>query len=319
MRGRFEWNSWTAEGFRRAVEHFERAIGYDPKYAPAYAGISDSYAAMAYYGFVPPEVGYPRARQAAEQALAIDPDIADAHASLALTYLLWQFDWAAAEREFTTALRLNPQLAVAHATYALFLVTVGRHEEAIQQARMAQQMDPLSLLINMTVCWALHFADRSEEAVRETRRTRELSPGFQEAGNLLMRLYEILGRFEEAARIPLEQPVYGVHMDAAGLLDAYRSGGEEAYLRKRIEILEATRHPGAGRPSTSASRRCTRGLGEADKAPRSPRTAGRRPRQRLGVHRRDPCLRSRCVIPRMQALLTRLGLPRVSAPHTVST
>jgi len=97
LRGRFEWNSWTAEGFRRAVEHFERAIGYDPKYAPAYAGISDSYAAMAYYGFVPPEVGYPRARQAAEQALVIDPDIADAHASLALSYLLWQFDWAAAE------------------------------------------------------------------------------------------------------------------------------------------------------------------------------------------------------------------------------
>ncbi len=55
---------------------------------------------MAYYGFVPPEVGYPRARQAAEQALAIDPDIADAHVSLALSYLFWRFDWAAAEREF---------------------------------------------------------------------------------------------------------------------------------------------------------------------------------------------------------------------------
>ena len=194
LRGRFEWNNWTAEGFRRAVEHFERAIAHDPKYAPAYAGISDSYGAMAYYGFVPPEVGYPRAREAAEQALAIDPDIADAHASLALSYLLWQFDWAAAEREFTTALRLNPQLAVAHATYALYLMTVGRHDEAIQQARMAQQMDPLSLLINMTVCWALHFADRSEEAIRETRRTRELAPGFQEAGNLLMSLYETRGQ-----------------------------------------------------------------------------------------------------------------------------
>ena len=161
--------------------------------------------------------------------------------------------------------RLNPQLAVAHATYSLYLTTVGRHDEAIEQSRTAQSLDPLSLLVNMTVCWALHFAGRSEEAVRETRRTRELSPGFQEAGNLLMHLYEILGRFEDAARIPLEQPVYGVRMDAAGLLDAYRSGGEEAYLRKRIEILEATRAEApAGIHFGFASLHAR--LGEADKA-----------------------------------------------------
>jgi TolB-like protein len=147
LRGRFEWHSWTADGFRRAVEHFERAIAYDPKYVPAYAGISDSYSAMAYYGFVPPEVGYPRAHEAAKQALAIDPDVADAHASLALGYLLWRFDWPSAEREFRTALRLNPRLAVAHATYALYLMTIGQHDEALQEARTAQQMDPLSLLI----------------------------------------------------------------------------------------------------------------------------------------------------------------------------
>jgi serine/threonine protein kinase len=318
LRGRFEWNSWTADGFRHAVEHFERAIAHDPTYAAAYAGISDSYGAMAYYGFVPPDVGYPRARDAAEKALAIDPDNADAHSSVALVDLLWRFDWASAEREFTTALRLNPQLAVAHATYSLYLTTVGRHDEAIEQSRTAQSLDPLSLLVNMTVCWALHFAGRSEEAVRETRRTRELSPGFQEAGNLLMHLYEILGRFEDAARIPLEQPVYGVHMDAAGLLDAYRSGGEEAYLRKRIEILEVTRPQApAGIHFGFASLHAR--LGEADKAlDHLEQLVDARVSASvfIGV---DPCLRSVRDHPRMRALLTRLGLPRVSAPHTVST
>ena len=238
MRGRFEWNNWTAEGFRLAVEHFEQAIALDPKHAPAYAGISDCYSAMAYYGFVPPDVGYPRSRDAAEKALAIDPDVADAHASLALVSLLWQFDWATAEREFTTALRLNPNLAGAHATYAIYLMTVGRHDEALEQARTAQQLDPLPLLINMTVCWALHFGGRSEEAVRETRRTRELAAGFHEAGNLLMALYEHLDRFEDAARLTFEQPIYGVRIDGTVLLEAYHSGGPDAYWHKRIEFLD---------------------------------------------------------------------------------
>jgi serine/threonine protein kinase len=318
LRGRFEWNTWTADGFRRAVEHFERAIAYDPKYARAYAGIADSYGAMAYHGFVPPEVGNQRAREAAEKALAIDPDVAEAHASLALGYLLWQFDWPAAERESTTALRLNPQLPVAHVTYALYLITVGRHEEALQEARIAQQMDPLSTLVNMTVCWGLHFAERWEEAVRETRRTRELAPGFQEAGNLLMTLYERLGRFEDAARLTLEQPIYGVRVDGAALLEAYRTGGPESYWRRRIGFLDDSlaEAPPSIHYGYAALYAC---LGDHEHAidhleqlvaARSSNAVF------IGV---DPCLRPLHGEARFQRVLSRLGVPTASARHTVST
>jgi tetratricopeptide (TPR) repeat protein len=318
LRGRFEWNSWTAEGFRRAIEHFEQAIAHDPKYAPAYAGISDSYCAMAYYGFVPPEVGYPRSREAAERALAIDPDTADAHASLALGHLLWQFDWPAAEREFRTALRLNPRLSVAHSTYALYLITIGQHDEALEQARTAQQLDPVSLVINMTVCWALHFGDHPEEAIRETRRTRELAPGFHEAGNLLMALYERVGRFEDAARLAFDQPIYGVRIDAAALLQAYRSGGEEAYWRSRLGALNSAL--GLAHASIHygyAMLYCH--LGDPELAidhlellleAHSSNTVF------IGV---EPSFRTLHGNPRYQRVLSRLGLPTASAPHTVST
>jgi serine/threonine-protein kinase len=318
LRGRFEWNNWTADGFRRAIDHFEQAIAHDPTYAVAYAGVADSYGAMAYYGFVPPDVGYPRAREAAAHALRLDPENAEAHASIALVDLLWRFDWASAEPEFTTALRLNPQLAVAHATYSLYLTTVGRHDEAIQESRTAQSLDPLSLLVNMTVCWALHFANRAEEAVRETRRTRELSPGFQEAGNLLMHLYELLGRFEDAARIPLEQPIYGVHMDGDALLQAFKAGGKDAYLRKRLDILKQQAPqapPGIHYGFASIHAR----LGETDEAlDHLEKLVDSRASSSVFVGV-DPCLQSIRSDPRMLALLTRLGVPRVSAPHTVST
>jgi eukaryotic-like serine/threonine-protein kinase len=318
LRGRFEWNSWTADGFRRAVEHFERAIAYDPKYAPAYAGISDSYGAMAYYGFVPPDVGYPRAREAAEQALAIDPEVAEAHASLALGYLLWQFDWPAAERESLAALRLNPQLAVAHVHYALYLITVGRVQEALQHGRIAQQMDPVSLLTNMTICWALHFAERSEEAIRETRRTRELAPGFHEAGNLLITLYEHVGRFEDAAHLALEQPIYGVRADGAALLDAYHSGGADAYFRKRIGFLDASLSDAPPSIHYGHAVLYTR-LGDTERAIDHLE-------QLVDAHSSnavfiacDPSLQALRGEPRFQRVLTRLGAPTASTPHTAST
>jgi serine/threonine protein kinase/Tfp pilus assembly protein PilF len=241
LRGRYNWNNWTPEGFRVAIEHFEQAIALDPNYALAYAGIADSYGAMAYYGFVAPDVGYPRARDAAREALRLDPDVADAHASLALGALFWQYDWKTAEREFTVALKLNPQYAAAHALYAIFLITLGRHDESVEEARTAQRLDPLSLLTNMSVGWALYFAGRHEEAIRETLRTRELSPGAHEPGNVLANSYESVGRYEDAARVALQQPLYGVPVDGNALLEAYRSAGADAYWRKRLEALNAAK------------------------------------------------------------------------------
>jgi eukaryotic-like serine/threonine-protein kinase len=318
LRGRYEWNKWTPETFRRAVEYFERAIADDPKYALAYAGLADSFGAMAYYGFIPPEDGYPRAKEAALKALAIDPDVADAHASLALGHLFWMYDWPGAEREFKKALELNPQLPVAHALYAIFLITTGQHDESIAEARRAQQLDPISLLNNMSLCWALHFAGRDAEAIRETRRTRELAPDFLEAGNLLMNAYEMTGRIEDAVQIAREQPIYGIRADADALLKAYSEGGITAYWRKRLDFLDAA---ACGSPPMIhfAYAVLHARLGEAE-------AAISHVERLIDAHAGnavfvavDPSLRPLHAEPRFQAAIKRLGVPTVSAPHTVST
>jgi tetratricopeptide (TPR) repeat protein len=317
LRGRYEWHNWTPDSFRRAVEYFERAIAHDPRYALAYAGLADSYGAMAYYGFVPAEYGYPKAKEAALKAIEIDPEVADAHASLALGYLFWHRDWTSAEREFKTALSLNPQLATAHALYSLYLITVGRHDESIEEARTAQRLDALSLLINMSVCWALYFAGRAEEAIRETQRTRELAPGFHEAGNLLVSAYEHVGRFEDAARIALEQPVYGVRMDGAPLLEAYRSGGAEAYWRKRLQYLDEV---AAQAPSTihyAYAVLHTR-LGDIASALDHLEQLLEGNTGNAVFVPVDPCLRQLDREARFQWIIQRLGTPMASTPRTVS-
>jgi tetratricopeptide (TPR) repeat protein len=270
---------------------------------------------MAFYGFLPPEEAFPRARAAAERALELEPAIADAHVTLALVQLFYDRDWLASEREFKTAIKLNPQLAVAHALYSLHLASVLRHDEAIAEARLGQKLDPLSLLPNLCVSWALHFAGRAEEAVKETLRLRELVPGFEEAGNVLVNCYENLGRYEDAIAIATQQPVYGVTFDADALRDAYRAGGASAYWTMKRQQFE--RAPSLRNEDFVYAVIHTR-HGEIDEAFQSLERLIQKAGGMAVFIQTDPCLRTLRHDPRFEALIRRLGVPTASAPHTES-
>ena len=315
LRGRYHWNNWTPESFRKALEHFERAIAQDPTFALAYAGLGDVLGSMAFYGFLPPEETFPRARAAAQRALELEPAIADAHVTLALVHLFFERNWEASEREFKTAIKLNPQLAVAHAFYALYLTSVLRHDEAVSEARLGQKLDPLSLLPNLCVSWTLHFAGRTEEAVKETLRLRDLVPGLEEAGNILVNCYENLERYEDAIGLAAQQPVFGVSFDADVLLNAYRTGGAQAYWTAKRNQIRST---SSLRSEDFVYAVLHTRHGETDLAlERLERLVNSRSGMAVFVQA-DPCLRALRGHPRFDALIQRLGAPTASAPHTVS-
>jgi serine/threonine-protein kinase len=238
MRGRHHWHNWRPESLRKALEHLERAVEIDPGYALAYAALGDAYGTAAYYGYVLPQDGFPRSRAAALRALALEPGLAEAHVTLGLERLFWGWDWPAAERELQQALKLNAKLAVAHAFYSLYLVTCARFDEALAESRLARDLDPLSSFVNMGVAWVHLFAGNYAGAIQEAQRTRELAPGLDEAGNVLISAYNGMGRFEDAARIMAEQPYFGMKLDAARLVEALRGGGRERYLRTLLDMLE---------------------------------------------------------------------------------
>ena len=114
LRGRHHWNKWSADSFRRALEHFEQAIDLDPLYALAYAGLGDAFGAMAYYGHIDMRQGFYRARAAAERALELDADLPDAHVTLALGRLFGDGTGRLPERELQQAIALDPKHALAH-------------------------------------------------------------------------------------------------------------------------------------------------------------------------------------------------------------
>jgi TolB-like protein len=178
LKGRHHWNRWTEEGFYKAIEYFQQAVEKDPSYALAYTGLADSYVLLGWNSYLPPKEAFPKGKEAAMTALRLDPDLAEAHTSLAALLWLHDWRWEEAETEFKRSLELNPAYPTANHWYAEFVMTMGRHEEAIGRMKNGQELDPLSLIINVAVGWALYHGRRYDEAIEQLRRTVELDPNY---------------------------------------------------------------------------------------------------------------------------------------------
>ena len=179
LKGRFQWNRRTEEGLAEAVTLFRAATERDPNFAPAFAGLADSYVVLGTYGARAPNEVMPLAREMARRALAIDPSLAEPHAALGMVAAAYDHDWASAEASFARALTLAPAYATAHQWRAVALwVPLARFEDAMADIAAAQALDPLSLSISATAGIVLALAGRCEEAIARHRQTLTLAPHF---------------------------------------------------------------------------------------------------------------------------------------------
>jgi TolB-like protein/DNA-binding winged helix-turn-helix (wHTH) protein/Tfp pilus assembly protein PilF len=200
LKGRYFWNKRTEVGYVKAIEYFQEAIRSNPDYAPAYAGLADAYALLGSMtnSTLPRLEAMPRARSFAEKALVLDESLAEAHTSLAFVLMHFEHDWAAAEREFQRAIALNSSYVTAHHWYAYCLMAQTRVEEALREIRLAQGLDPLSLIINTDVAELLYCARRFDEAIRQAQKTLEMDTSFPLAHRVLGLAYEQKGMYKES-------------------------------------------------------------------------------------------------------------------------
>jgi TolB-like protein/DNA-binding winged helix-turn-helix (wHTH) protein/Tfp pilus assembly protein PilF len=200
LKGRYFWNKRTEAGHVKAIQSFQEAIQKDPDSAPAYAGLADAYALLGSMtnSTLPRLEAMPRARAFAEKALALDESLAEAHTSLAFVKMHFEQDWATAEKEFQRAIALNPSYVTAHHWYAYCLISQGRVEEALREIRLAQELDPLSLIINTDLGELLYFARRYDEAIRQAQKTLEMDSSFALAHRVLGWGYEQKGMYKES-------------------------------------------------------------------------------------------------------------------------
>ncbi|HEV2424839.1 MAG TPA: tetratricopeptide repeat protein [Terriglobia bacterium] len=200
LRGRYEWNMRSPLGIKNAISDFEQAIRQDPNYAPPYAGLADTYALLGSVpnDALPPREAIPKAKAAAEKALALDKSLAEAHASLAYIDFAYEWDREGAEREFAQALQINPGYATAHEWKALYLVAMGRADEAEAEVEKAQQLDPLSNIMNMAAAQVYLYAGKYDRAIDLSEAALKRDPNFFLAYYFRGRAYEQKGMLSEA-------------------------------------------------------------------------------------------------------------------------
>jgi TolB-like protein/DNA-binding winged helix-turn-helix (wHTH) protein/Tfp pilus assembly protein PilF len=197
LRGRYFLAKRTKQGFQQAAECFEQAIAKDPTYAPAYAGLADTYTLMSEYGFAPPSEVIPKARAAALKALNLDGKLAEAHVSLAAIAQNFDWDWQTADKEFRRAIALDPNYATGHHWYAEHLALLGRFDEAFPEMQRARQLDPLSLIIQTDNAVFLYFARQYDPAITQFRAVLAMEPNFPRI-HILVCAYVQKGQFEDA-------------------------------------------------------------------------------------------------------------------------
>lgn len=239
LKGRFHWNKRTWQSLVSARDYFLETIELEPDWAPAYAGLADTYALIGSYGFMAPMATYPQAKAAARRALEIDAANAEARASLGWVHLNYDWDWSAAERELARAIELNPSYATARHWYALYSAAMRRDQQAVAEIGRALELDPLSLIIATNSGWIDYFARRWDQAVEQYTEVLALDADFPPAMWKKAQVLGALGRYDEAIAISLQGTErFGWNPHQLGQLLA--KAGREVEARSLVDKLLQT-------------------------------------------------------------------------------
>lgn len=175
LKGRVLLHDRTEKAIKGAKEEFELAVKEDPNYAKAYAGLADISMLLGDYLFSPFPVALDEANGFIKKALELDPDLAEARTSLASS-LAYDYRFAEAKKEYAKSIELNPSYATAHQWYASCLETLGRRTEALAEALVAEQLDPLSSSITISVVYRYISDGNQNEVLRRIRKLEEIDP-----------------------------------------------------------------------------------------------------------------------------------------------
>ncbi len=250
LKGRYYWNKRTPDDLNKAVDFFNLALARDPNYADAYVGLADCYNLLREFSAMPPDVAFPRALASAKKAVELDPNSAEAHASLGFSTLYWNWDRAAAEREFNRALELDPSSARAHHWWATTLLTMNRSPEALLQIEIAQKLDPSSAAILADKAAVLMVLGRRREAYALLHQVVDADATLASAHSYLASLYlgdnDYANYFAESGKAAELQHNQTAIAQNTAAQKAFSSGGLPAMYTALLPLQLAAYQQGRG-------------------------------------------------------------------------
>jgi tetratricopeptide (TPR) repeat protein len=313
LKGRYEWSKWTAEGWKKSIEYFERAVQKDPAYAQAWAGLGDSYYQLGHYGIWPRKLTLQKAKATALKALELDETLSDGHVSLWYV-MAAENSWSAAEKELLRAIALNPNNAMAHRNHGFYLGTVvGRFDEAIVEMKRARELDPLTPGVQNALGAAFYWARRYDEALQQFREAPDPDLNSEIRHRRMAAIYERKGMEKEAIGELLTALRLADKRELAAVVEQKYLSSGYAEAKKTFlwgDIRETQRRAKEGLPEHATAIAGDYALlGEKDKAFEWLEKAFQENEAGVGFLKVDEHFEALRSDPRFQDLLRRIGLP----------
>jgi len=242
LKGRHYQLKDTPDDLRKARQYFEQAIDADPSYALAYAGLADYYGYMTWSGEMSPKEAWPKLEAAALRVAQLDPSLGLAHQQLAYVSFFYKWDWVKAEKEIRSALALEPNESDSHFFLALYLRTMHRFNDALNEAKRAEELDPLTAERKSMVGSVHFFAGHYDDAAEIYRQLTGSNPELPAPHLRLFDIYSRIGKEEEAlTELGKGLALQGAEELAAALPPMYKSSGFQAAkdfaVREQIRML----------------------------------------------------------------------------------
>ena len=234
LKGRYLIETRTDESLRQGLESLDEAVRLDPTMVLAHVGVADAYNLIGFTTTLAPGEAFPRAMAAARRALAIHATSAEAITSLAYGTLWYEWKFAESERLFRRSIDLNPKYSQGHLWFANTLVLTERLEEALQEARVARTLDPLSAVAIAFEGWFPYWCGKFDDAIRNFHEAVQLIPNFAPVHYWRGLTYIRTGQDAEAmtslqrredlgGRSPMVVAALGMAHSAAGRMDEART------------------------------------------------------------------------------------------------
>lgn len=241
LKGRYLVEKRREECFLKALEYFQQAVQLQPHFAAPYAGMANCYNMLANYDMQPPNEVAPSAKSAAAQALALDENLGEAHAALGFTAMFYDWDWLQAETCLHKAVELNANSSEAHHWLALLYTMQDRFPQALQEIKIAEILDPVSLIINTNEGWLYYFQRKYDQAETKLKSVSEMDPEFLSAHIKRGWVLQQTGREKEAVevfdrvciKLENDQTARAMYSDALAL-----AGEKEKALKILNEIID---------------------------------------------------------------------------------
>ena len=199
LRGREYYNLYKQDENEKAIEMFKKAIGEDPKFALAYAGLADAYSQRTQrFGYE--DYWIDSAIALSKKAIALDDNIAEPYKALGLGYAVKGW-YKKALFEYLKALKINPNLSPAVTNIGGLFAFTGEWDEAYKWYKKALILNPDKASANRLFGYMYTVLLEDSLAEMWYKKTLELQPGYSYALSELCRLYIMKGEFEKAGNI----------------------------------------------------------------------------------------------------------------------